>query len=187
MTTAVRRIVQSQKTFMNHLADEEAHLALQAQGSTSQSVQTPSQQTTTASRRPSTKGRRTKSIGMTPVTPHAQSFPTTALPSASLTSPPSGLTPESMVMPGGDETNPLLKTYTPIRPPTPVLEEILSAPPLPYAGARSRPSTLGHPPRQFCEICGYWGKVKCLKCGARVCGLECKGTHDEQRCPKFFA
>ncbi|GAB7356338.1 hypothetical protein MBLNU459_g7130t1 [Dothideomycetes sp. NU459] len=66
------------------------------------------------------------------------------------------------------------------------IEVLLSAPPLPYAAARSAPPNAAAPPqRVFCEICGFWGRVKCLKCGARVCGLECKGAHEESRCIRF--
>ncbi|KAA8899621.1 hypothetical protein FN846DRAFT_170616 [Sphaerosporella brunnea] len=57
-------------------------------------------------------------------------------------------------------------------------------PPLGYARAVSRPSR--RPSRTFCEICGYWGTYRCGKCGARYCGLECGGVHQETRCQKFF-
>lgn len=172
---------------MNHLADEEAQLAHQHHAPTPQLVQTPSQPINPSGRRPSTKAKRTKSVSMAPVTPHAQPSLIAALPPPSRRSSLAAPAPSSFPMPTGDEANPLLRTYTSPRPPSPILDELLSAPPLPYAAARSKPSTLGHPPRRFCEICGYWGKVKCLKCGARVCGLDCKRTHDDHRCPRFFA
>ncbi len=180
ITPSVRRILQSQKTFMNHLADEEALLAQQHQP---QLVHTPSQQTNAAGRRSSIKGKNTKAA----MTPHARPSPSAALPSTSRGSSMAAPAPSSLALRDRDEADPLLKTYTPPRPPSPILDEILSAPALPYAAARSKPSALGHPPRRFCEICGYWGKVRCLKCGARVCGLECKRTHDDHRCPRFFA
>ncbi|KAF2814116.1 uncharacterized protein BDZ99DRAFT_231638 [Mytilinidion resinicola] len=66
------------------------------------------------------------------------------------------------------------------------LQALLAAPPLPYAAARVGPPGAGAPPqRLFCDTCGYWGRVKCLKCGARVCGLECKGKHDQSMCTRF--
>lgn len=68
------------------------------------------------------------------------------------------------------------------------IEALLSAPPLTYAMARSDPPSTSAPrQRVFCEICGYWGRVKCMKCGARICGITCKATHDESRCVKFYA
>jgi zinc finger HIT domain-containing protein 1 len=66
------------------------------------------------------------------------------------------------------------------------IQALLAAPPLPYAAARVGPPGAGAPPqRLFCDTCGYWGRVKCLKCGARVCGLECKGKHDQSMCTRF--
>lgn len=56
--------------------------------------------------------------------------------------------------------------------------------PLGYARAVGRPSR--RPTRTFCEICGYWGTYRCGKCGARYCGLECSGVHQETRCQKFY-
>lgn len=34
--------------------------------------------------------------------------------------------------------------------------------------------------RVFCEMCGYWGRVKCMKCGVRVCGLDCLEGYREE-------
>ena len=78
----------------------------------------------------------------------------------------------------------LLKTYTPAPPSAAEMEALVSAPPLSYNQARVAPP-VGKPQRYFCEICGYWGSVRCMKCGARVCGLECKVTHDEGRCLRY--
>ncbi|KAF8250690.1 hypothetical protein K440DRAFT_541168 [Wilcoxina mikolae CBS 423.85] len=64
-------------------------------------------------------------------------------------------------------------------------ESEVSGPQLGYARAVSRPSR--RPSRTFCEICGYWGNYRCGKCGARYCGLECAGVHQETRCQKFYA
>ena len=66
------------------------------------------------------------------------------------------------------------------------LEALLSGPPLSYNAARAAPPDPdAPPPRQFCELCGYWGRVRCLKCGTRVCGLDCKVTHDAE-CSRRF-
>lgn len=34
--------------------------------------------------------------------------------------------------------------------------------------------------RRFCEVCGYWGRVRCVACGTRCCALECLGVHKEE-------
>jgi zinc finger HIT domain-containing protein 1 len=84
--------------------------------------------------------------------------------------------------------DPLLSVHTAVPAPlNPVeLEALLSAPPLLYGASHAAPPATGGPPqRRFCDNCGYWGKIKCLKCGARVCGLECKDAHEATRCLKW--
>ncbi|KAI9887857.1 MAG: hypothetical protein M1823_000379 [Watsoniomyces obsoletus] len=183
-SSAVRRILQSQKTFANHLADEEAQRAQQGQMPTTPAVPKPSQTTPSVPKQTPARGRRPKSASMKPVTPGAPETHT----EDTLQQPPGPTSTEGI--PGAadtDEVEPLLTIYSPLRPPEALLDELLAAPPRPYVAARSKPSALGHLKRRFCEICGYWGRVKCIKCGARVCGLECKGVHDEQRCLRFYA
>jgi zinc finger HIT domain-containing protein 1 len=87
--------------------------------------------------------------------------------------------------------DPLLVTPVPPLPSHALMNTLLSQPALSYHEARAAPSGLGTAGlgkggRKFCEICGYWGRVKCLKCGARVCGLECLGSHEESRCLRFY-
>lgn len=68
------------------------------------------------------------------------------------------------------------------------MQTLLDAPPLTYNAARSAPASASAPPaRTFCEICGYWGRVKCLKCGARTCSVDCESVHVADRCLKFYA
>lgn len=43
-----------------------------------------------------------------------------------------------------------------------------------------------YPPRYLCSICGYWGKVTCVRCGARYCSIGCEETHRETRCLKVY-
>ncbi|KAK4152426.1 hypothetical protein C8A00DRAFT_44529 [Chaetomidium leptoderma] len=82
----------------------------------------------------------------------------------------------------GDD-DPLLVSY--IIPPFPADDELralMTAPPLSYLEARA---TWGeeerrYPVRLFCTVCGYWGRVKCMKCGTRVCALECLEAHREE-------
>ena len=162
----------SQKTFANHLADEEASLALQQQHPSS-----------AAPRPPALKPSRS--------TPNIKHSSTSEVHSVDR-----GASQTSIVRPGGIprsgakdplDDEPLLKSQVPSAPSEEVIEALLSGPPLSYNAARAAPPPPGKPQRQFCEICGYWGTIKCLKCGARVCGLECKGAHDDGRCLKFYA
>ena len=146
MTPNVRRILLSQKTFANHLADEEAALAQQTQNAASTTTKQPLD----------VRGEE-----------HSQPKP------ASSNDPL--------------ENDPLLRTYVPEAPSAELMELLTNAPPLSYNASRAELSDDARPQRHFCEICGYWGTIKCMKCGARVCGLDCKNTHDDGRCLKFYA
>ena len=162
----------SQKTFANHLADEEAFLALQQQ-------------------HPSSVAPRVPALKPSRSTPNVKNYSTSEVQSTH-----GRLSRKETVRPGGivgstsrDHLNdePLLKSQVPSAPSEEVMEALLSGPPLSYNAARAAPPPIGKPQRHFCEICGYWGTIKCMKCGARVCGLECKGAHDDGRCLKFYA
>ena len=146
--TNVRRIMMSQKTFANHLADEEAALAQKTTSTTQASAQ--SRRTSTAEGKSAL--RKTAAVDDDPV-----------------------------------EADNLLRTYVPTAPSNQVMHALTTAPPLSYNAARATRSGPRKPLRHFCEICGYWGNIKCMKCGARVCGLDCQGAHDEGRCLKFYA
>ena len=171
-TTNVRRILMSQKTFANHLADEEAFLALQLQHP---SAATP--------RVPALKPSRSTPNLKRSVTSEVQSIHGGS--SQTRTGRAGGIFNSGTRDPLDDE--PLLKSKVPSAPSAEVMEALLSGPPLSYNAARAAPPPPGKPQRHFCEICGYWGTIKCMKCGARVCGLECKGAHDDGRCLKFYA
>lgn len=158
-TPNVRRILMSQKTFANHLADEEAALAQQHH------------------------------IGSSTAVPRAQGAKLVPNLKRSATSETNSTTkgPVATLAPRDPlDDEPLLKSYVPTAPSGEEMEALLSGPPLSYNAARTAPPPSGMPQRQFCEICGYWGTIKCVKCGARVCGLECKIGHDDSRCLKFY-
>jgi zinc finger HIT domain-containing protein 1 len=77
------------------------------------------------------------------------------------------------------DNDPLLKSHTPKMPSARVIQALLSEPPLTYNAARAKPLDDATPVRHFCAICGYWGKVKCRKCGEWTCGLmECWRGHE---------
>ncbi len=71
-------------------------------------------------------------------------------------------------------------------PPLPTDDELRAlvlGPPLTYGEARATVSSADdarrYPTRVFCEICGYWGRVRCTKCGTPVCALDCLELHRE--------
>lgn len=173
MTQNVRRILTSQKTFANHLADEEANLASQDQDTSA--VATPRASTY----RPAKIGYSHKhsSTGRASTTPIAACQADLAEASATIGPEEASFSTAQ----ASNEDDPLLKTYVPAAPSDAVMEALLLGPALSYNAARVAPS-LGKPQRHFCEICGYRGTIKCLKCGARVCGLECRNTHGDGRC-----
>ncbi|KAL8356415.1 hypothetical protein RB601_001631 [Gaeumannomyces tritici] len=100
------------------------------------------------------------------------------------------------------DADPLLASRVPALPTDDELRALLLAPPAPYpelmarvrrdldeeyddydegAGGGDRPPPRPFPPaRVFCAVCGYWGRVKCIKCGARVCALDCLDVHREE-------
>lgn len=67
------------------------------------------------------------------------------------------------------------------------MQALLDAPALTYNALRSAPGPTSIAPRSFCELCGYWGRYKCLKCGAKTCSVECEAVHVADRCLKFYA
>lgn len=163
----------SQKTFANHLADEEAALAQQQQaGSSAAAPRVPT----------------LKASGSVPELKHSSTADAHSRSGAQSIGADVHMVGTASAVdkdPLNDE--PLLKVNVPSAPSAAEMKALLSAPPLSYNAARSDPPPPHKPQRQFCEICGYWGTIKCMKCGARVCGLECKGAHDDGRCLKFYA
>ncbi|KAG8920669.1 hypothetical protein FRC02_000755 [Tulasnella sp. 418] len=41
-----------------------------------------------------------------------------------------------------------------------------------------------YPPRSICQVCGYLGNYKCLKCGVAFDTLACQAIHDETGCER---
>ncbi|KAH9996956.1 hypothetical protein F4779DRAFT_184592 [Xylariaceae sp. FL0662B] len=200
-TPNVRKILQSQKTFANHLDDFVALLshdqnngtataatATAAAAAAAAAANTPTtrkaqqRKSEPASRAASTpKAGSTTAVkqedvemGDTPAPPP----PTTAQPGSSTI-----LTPYPQPQTDDDgDNNPLLASRVPPVPTDAELRALLSAPPLSYLEARGAwaADDRRYPARVFCGVCGYWGRVKCMKCGARVCALDCLETHQEE-------
>ena len=79
--------------------------------------------------------------------------------------------------------DPLLASRVPPLPSDAELAALMAHPPLSYARARAtwgEEDKSRYPVRVFCEVCGYWGRVGCLKCGARVCALDCLNLHRQE-------
>ncbi|KAL2362769.1 hypothetical protein RJZ56_004305 [Blastomyces dermatitidis] len=203
-TSNVRRILMSQKTFRNYLDDEEAALA-QAQGL---ATQTSSTITTAAA----ATARSTALKSSKPSTPRTSSHPATPKKAASTTGqpsePPSAASsrpstsalqkqqPNQELIASNYDNDPLLRSYIPPVPSERLMQLLLAEPPLSYnaslatttlPGRSNANQAVSKPPRHFCSICGYWGRVKCIKCRARVCGLDCYRVHEETRCDRFYA
>jgi zinc finger HIT domain-containing protein 1 len=85
------------------------------------------------------------------------------------------------------DDDPLLRSRVPPLPTQAAIQALLAMAPLSYNVSKAAPTTSTAPPRRFCEMCGYWGRVSCVKCGVRICGLECSKAHEETRCLKFYA
>ncbi|RMZ75493.1 hypothetical protein DV737_g5274, partial [Chaetothyriales sp. CBS 132003] len=88
------------------------------------------------------------------------------------------------------DNDPLLRTLSlPARPSERVMQQLVAEPALSWNEARAKPVDAEKqtapvaPPRHFCIMCGYWGKVKCRKCAERVCGaMECWRAHEAGGC-----
>ncbi|AEO66021.1 uncharacterized protein THITE_2113748 [Thermothielavioides terrestris NRRL 8126] len=80
------------------------------------------------------------------------------------------------------DADPLLVSRVPAFPSDDELRALMTAPPLSYLEARGAwgEEERRYPVRVFCAVCGYWGRVKCMKCGTRVCALDCLEAHREE-------
>ncbi|KAK2744465.1 hypothetical protein FQN55_006792 [Onygenales sp. PD_40] len=198
-TTNVRRILISQKSFKNYLDDEEAALTQAAQSQNnpfaSSSLSAPATSITATQRSAAHRSSKPSAApsprgGSHPATPKQQ-----PLPSTSTTIPTSRAPPHphaSKLITSEHDSDPLLRSYIPHAPSERLMKMLLSEPPLSYNAARATVASasgsgqFAKPERHFCSICGYWGRVKCMKCHARACGLDCYRIHEETRCDRFY-
>lgn len=164
-TPNVRKILQSQKTFSNHLDD---FIAAQNAAETNQVASTARQPaSSTLGRRVSTQGRGARAA--------TEDVTMTDADAPSVLPPTSKPAPEAH--PG--DNDPLLVSRVPDIPTDEELQRLLAHPPLSYLEARGKPESK-YPARVFCEVCGYWGRTRCTRCGTRVCALACMETHKEE-------
>lgn len=175
----VRKILQSQKTFSNHLDD---FLALQAQsegtGTTSNNAARPITSQTSSNKRLATTRKES-------ATPSTKPSPAPELEHAAkdASRPPVLLTPfKPAPQTHQGDSDPLLASRVTPMPTDAELRRLLSHAPLSYLEARGQweREVEGKARRVFCEVCGYWGRVRCMKCGARICALDCLEVHREE-------
>ncbi|KAK1996356.1 HIT zinc finger protein [Colletotrichum falcatum] len=206
-TPNIRKILQSQKTFHNHLDDYLAQLS----HTDNTSAPHPNQHTPRPANKPPHPNQHTKrnaakrskastprpaapaepdNAEMTPAPSAAggggENTPTTATGEAAaaaadepVLAPYQG--PAPAPHPGDDD--PLLVSRVPEPPTDEELRWLLSRPMLSFWDARAEPGdedAARYPVRAFCELCGYWGRVRCNKCGTRVCALDCLEAHREE-------
>lgn len=151
-TPNVRKILQSAKTFANHLDD---YIALQA----------------LAEQQPVPKRSKTTKDDAGEEESSTTKIPTYTLFTQSFRPPP-------VAHPG--DMDPLLVSRVPPMPTDEEMGRLLNRAPLSYSEAVSSVDDPKYPVRVFCEVCGYWGRVRCMKCGTRVCALDCLDTHREE-------
>lgn len=193
-TQNTRRILASGKDFSHYLDQDEAALALKHHHGPDADVE-PQKPAQRASKTPIARRKPQPAPATATATAEPSPAPTAAAASnAASTAPQAPLIPSFLkpyLVDASADTqklqhDSLLSPPAPLTATTAEIEALLSAPQLSYNMARSAPSSAAAPPqRVFCEMCGYWGRVKCLKCGSRVCGLECKSAHEESRCIRF--
>ncbi|WQF78069.1 Putative Zinc finger, HIT-type [Colletotrichum destructivum] len=205
-TPNIRKILQSQKTFHNHVDDYLAQLSHAEHTPTPH----PNQHTPRPANKPPHPNQHTKrnaakrsktstprpapptpaepsDVEMTPAPPAAGAGGGDNTPAAASGEDPTGpvLAPYKGHVPAphpGDD-DPLLASRVPDMPTDEELRWLLSRPMLSFWDARAEPGdedAARYPVRTFCEVCGYWGRVRCMKCGTRVCALDCLETHREE-------
>ncbi|KAF4587666.1 HIT zinc finger family protein [Ophiocordyceps camponoti-floridani] len=180
-TPNVRKILQSQKTFANHLDDFLAMQAL-AEASAAQ-AQSSGAKTTTgsgsgAARRPSSRQRRIAAAAKRQAS--TTTMTTTTTTTTTTPTMEAGGETGTWTM-NDDDEDALLASRVPEIPSEEELQRLLAMPSLSYLEARGvwGDDDGRYPVRTFCEVCGYWGRVRCIKCGARVCALDCLEAHRE--------
>ncbi|KAE8373724.1 hypothetical protein BDV26DRAFT_271380 [Aspergillus bertholletiae] len=193
VTSNVRRILQSQKTFRNYLDDEEAALAQAAQATTQRP---PANKVTKPSslRRSSTPATTPKPESSRPKKQSSR-VPASQRASMTPTEPPSATTTEDTEKEPKDkqaliktehDNDPLLRSFIPSAPSERIMLALLAEPPLTYNTSRAGPPITIKSQRYFCCMCGYWGKIRCKNCPSRTCGLDCYKLHEDSRCGAFY-
>ncbi|KAI1105289.1 hypothetical protein F4804DRAFT_145249 [Jackrogersella minutella] len=209
-TPNVRKILQSQKTFANHLDDFDALSATDRAIASGHAATATISTSTTAGSSSSKKGAAaqkekeqqqknkkhnkstSRSASISKAAAAVKQEEDVVMADAPQDEPSSPTSPRSTILtpysrPGYPPSHPLdgdplLASRVPPLPTDAELKALMQAPPMTYAEARGRWTVddRRYPARVFCEVCGYWGRVKCMKCGVRACALDCLETHREE-------
>ena len=195
-TSNVRRILQSQKTFRNHLDDEEAAIAAGG-GGVSATLGGGNMAAAAAKSRAAAIARRSSTPASTPASKKRTAGTVTV--TSTPTPAPSQLEttdaeaedddddePKPKLIKTEHDNDPLLRSYAPTMPSERIMQRLLAEPPLSYNASRTGAPMSARPPRAFCCMCGYWGKIRCKSCHLRTCGLDCYRVHEDSRCGAFF-
>ncbi|KAH8736743.1 hypothetical protein BGZ61DRAFT_524987 [Ilyonectria robusta] len=169
-TPNVRKILQSQKTFGNYLDD---FLALQALTESNNAASSRSTAASANNKKAAPNKRDTPSSSRQPAPEEDTQMLDADLPPV--------LPPPNRTPPPAHEgdSEPLLVSRVPEMPSDEELRKLLARPPLNY-GEATGDWDEKYPVRVFCEVCGYWGRVRCMKCGTTVCALDCLEAHREE-------
>ncbi|KAI2467214.1 hypothetical protein F4781DRAFT_321778 [Annulohypoxylon bovei var. microspora] len=202
-TPNVRKILQSQKTFSNHLDDFNALSSTDRAAATGNlgagtpAAQGPGKKGAAAAEKQKGKKAhkstsRSASVSKAPPATAMKQEDDVEMPDAAQDDPSSSSHPRSAILtplpqsgnppPHPFDCDPLIVSRVPPLPTDDELRALTRGPPLSYAEARGRwtADDQRYPSRAFCEVCGHWGRVRCLKCGARACALDCLETHREE-------
>jgi zinc finger HIT domain-containing protein 1 len=183
-TTNTKKILASGKTLAHYLDDEEAEIARTGRRDIDlDAIHQAGAPPQRASKTPLARRKPQREASIASASPAPSIFPPTMVALATL--PTAGNTDfdERQVDDDDDNEYPI-----PAIPSRAEMEALLNATPLTYAQARCTPPPANSPPaRKFCETCGYWGRVRCMKCNVMTCSVACKDIHDEHKCLKFYA
>lgn len=193
-TSAVRRILQSQKTFRNHLDDEEAAIALGTGAGGATQVSGANLAARGAKAAAAAAARRSSTPASTPGLKRPADAVTATTTAASTpvettdaeTDVDDEAERKTKLVKSQHDNDPLLRSYAPPMPSDRLMQLLLAEPPLSYNASRVDPPSSARPGRHFCCMCGYWGKIRCKNCHLRTCGLDCYKVHEDSRCGAFF-
>ncbi|KAI5466616.1 hypothetical protein BGZ63DRAFT_418386 [Mariannaea sp. PMI_226] len=179
-TPNVRKVLQSQKTFGNYLDDFQALQALTEANPTTASRSNPTGTNTNMNKKPApgkntpSSARQDEDVQMADV-----NLPPVLPPTYKPPQPSNVDGVENSKDNDDDDADGLLASRVPDMPTDEELRKLLTALPLNYNDATGVWKDK-YPVRVFCEVCGYLGRVRCMKCGTRVCALDCLEVHREE-------
>ncbi|KAJ5418150.1 uncharacterized protein N7487_001700 [Penicillium crustosum] len=163
-TSNVRRILQSQKTFRNHLDDEEAAIASGSggvagmQGAGGANIVAAKGGKTAAMRRSATPASTAGVKRSAPVSGTIAGLSTPARETMDTeTDGDEEPARKPKLIKSEYDNDPLLRSYAPPVPSDRIMQRLLAEPPLSYNASRAKPLAAGRPGRHFCWVGVCWG------------------------------